>query len=72
MSVELFHEAEAFENLAQFVGTLFAFNDDDGQWSWKRLVRVETSLADGSPLGTLTAAELHALAMDGYDPKTTP
>ena len=69
MSVQLFHEIKAFENLAQFVGTPFAFNDDDGQWFRKRLVRVETSLANGSPLGTLTAAELHALATGEYDPK---
>ena len=72
ISVQLFHEIKGFENLARFIGTPFAFDDDDGQWFRKRLVRVETSLADGSPLGTLTALELHALATDEYEPKKRP
>lgn len=69
LTMELFGEIHAFENLAQFVGTPVAFNDAVGQWFRQRLVRIDTQLADGSPLGSLTAAELHALATIGKLPE---
>lgn len=65
ITVELFGEINPFENLAQFVGTPIAFDDSVGQWFRQRLVRVDTQLPDGSPLGSLTAAELHELATTG-------
>ncbi|WP_094275339.1 hypothetical protein [Rhodococcus sp. OK302] len=62
ITVELFHDINKFGNLAQFVGTPFAFNDDDGKWFRQSLVRIDTALSDGSSLGTLTTAELHKMA----------
>ncbi|NKR75840.1 hypothetical protein GS492_24845 [Rhodococcus hoagii] len=62
MTVELFGEINPFENMAQFVGAPICFDDSVGQWFRQRLVRIDTQLADGSPLGSLTAEELHQLA----------
>ena len=67
LTVELFGDINPFENLAEFVGTPMAFDDSVGQWFRQRLVCIDTELPDGSPLGSLTAAELHEWATTGTD-----
>ncbi|CAM3127112.1 hypothetical protein RHDE110596_18010 [Prescottella defluvii] len=69
LTVEVFGDINPFENLAQFVGTPIAFDDSVGQWFRQRLVRIDTELPDGSPLGSLTADELHELRTTGKAPE---
>lgn len=50
-----------FDNHAQFAGTPIAFANEEGIWLRRAVKRVETRLADGADLGSLTAAELYKL-----------
>jgi hypothetical protein len=54
-----------FKNLAEFSCTAIAFDDDIGNQLRPAIDRVETVRADGTPLGTLTAAEI--LKLNGLD-----
>lgn len=58
----LFREINPFDNLAQFIGTPVAADDEIGRWARKSLVRIETALPDRSSLGSLTADELNSMA----------
>jgi len=55
-------ELSPFDNLAEFFGTPAAFNDKDGIWLRKTVTRVDVVNADGTLLGSMTAAELNKKA----------
>lgn len=58
---DLFDQINSFPNLARFVATPIAFNDDLGKRSRPMVDSIETVSADGSPLGTFSRADILAL-----------
>ena len=56
-----FESANPFDNLAEFVGTPIAFNDDVGIRLRPAIDAVQTFLPDGTSLGEMTAAEIHTM-----------
>lgn len=66
-TTETFCRVNNGANMAEFVGVPAAFDDTVGQWLRQSLVRVDTELADGSSLGSMTAGELHRLATEIID-----
>jgi hypothetical protein len=59
-----------YENHAEFVGTPIAFANEEGDWLRRAVKRVNTSLPDGTDLGSLTAAELYQLGAGKPLPST--
>lgn len=54
-------ETSPFDNLAEFFGTPVAFNDDEGVWLRQTVQRVDVVDAEGTSLGSMTAAELNKM-----------
>ncbi|MCW2530362.1 MAG: hypothetical protein JWM76_5222 [Pseudonocardiales bacterium] len=54
-------ETSPFDNQAKLFGTPVAFNDDDGVWLRETVQRVDVVNADGTSLGSMTAAELNKM-----------
>lgn len=62
ISTGVFRELCPFDNLAQFVGSPAGWKTDEAARIRSRISRVETYLADGESLGSMTAADLYNLA----------
>lgn len=58
---DLFDTANVFPNLANFVATPIAFNDEIGNRIRPVVDSIETVHADGSPLGTFSRADILSL-----------
>lgn len=54
-------ELSPYENHAQFAGMPIVFENEEGRWLRQVVKRVETRLADGTDLGSLTAAQLYKI-----------
>lgn len=52
-------ELSPFDNEAEWLGTPAAFNNNEGIWLRKKVQRVDVVNADGTSLGSMTAAELN-------------
>ena len=61
ISQDLFDQINVFPNLASFVATAIAFNDDVGNRIRPMVDSIETVRADGSSLGTFSRADILAL-----------
>lgn len=59
MDQATFDTINAFPNLAKFIGTPMSFSDEQGDRLRTRVTRVDTVMADGTPAGSMTAAELY-------------
>lgn len=59
MDQAAFDAINAFPNLAKFIGTPMSFSDEQGDRLRTRVTRVDTVMADGTPAGSMTAAELY-------------
>ena len=59
MDQATFDHINVFPNLAKFVGTPLMFKDDQGSRLRTCVTRVDTVSADGTSLGSATAAELY-------------
>lgn len=59
MDQAAFDTINAFPNLAKFIGTPMSFSDEQGDRLRTRVTRVDTVMADGTPAGSMTAAELY-------------
>lgn len=55
----LLMELTPFENHAQLAGVPVMFENDEGRWLRRAVKRVDTFLASGDPIGSMTAAELY-------------
>lgn len=55
-------DTSAFENVADFMGAVIAFDDELGLRLRPHVDQVVTRLADGTDLGSRTSAELHRAA----------
>ncbi|GLP83643.1 DUF2510 domain-containing protein [Mycobacterium antarcticum] len=54
-------ELSPFDNQAELFGTPVAFNDDEGVWLRQTVQRVDVVDADGTSLGSMTAADLNKM-----------
>ena len=59
MDQATFDTINAFPNLAKFIGSPMSFSDEQGDRLRTRVTRVDTVMADGTPAGSMTAAELY-------------
>ena len=59
MDQATFDAINAFPNLAKFIGSPMSFSDEQGDRLRTRVTRVDTVMADGTPAGSMTAAELY-------------
>lgn len=59
MDQAAFDAINAFPNLAKFIGSPMSFSDEQGDRLRTRVTRVDTVMADGTPAGSMTAAELY-------------
>lgn len=59
MDQATFDTINAFPNLAKFIGSPMSFSDEQGDRLRTRVTRVDTIMADGTPAGSMTAAELY-------------
>ena len=59
MDQNIFDHINVFPNLAEFVGAPLMFKDDQGSRLRICVTRVDTVPADGTSLGSATAAELY-------------
>lgn len=50
-----------YDNHAEFAGTPIAFANEQGEWLRRTVSEVHTRLPDGTPLGSLTSAQLYQL-----------
>lgn len=58
-------ESSPFDNLAAFLGSPAAFNNDDGVWLRQSVQRVDVIDAAGQSLGSMTSTELNQRATGG-------
>lgn len=66
-----FMELNAFENMAEFVGSEACWDTPEAAAVRERIQQIDTFLADGSSLGSATTAELHALCRGDVEPEPT-
>lgn len=55
----LLMELSPFKNHAQLAGVPIMFDNDEGRWLRRAVMRVDTFLASGDPIGSMTTAELY-------------